>query len=147
MKEIDKKYDRLISVIKNNPPMPENSERLTAGILAQIGRLSAKRRAKKRLILSGWISAIAATFLICLFVSETFFLPDGYRKRKTTFEYEVTAVPDHQPSAKAGLPAAEIQKIAPAEKYDLLRALINQKQEARTSRMQFRIDGWLRTQY
>jgi hypothetical protein len=145
MKEKEMTYDRVIALMKNNPPVPENGERLTAGIMAKIDGISGEKRTGKRLLLSGWVLTVAATCLICLLVSEVFFLPDNRRTGTTVFTHTTAAVSVDRPVQTGQLPAGEIQHLAPAEKYGLLHALIKDRREARMNRMQIRMDVLLRT--
>jgi len=72
MTQEEKTYNRLISGIKNNPPVLNRPEELTADIMQSISRLRKRKRGGKLLYVTGWISTIAASLLICLLLGETF---------------------------------------------------------------------------
>jgi hypothetical protein len=140
MNEKEMAYNRVISLMKNNPPLPENSEELTAGIMAKIDGLSKGKRTGKRLLIAGWVSTVAAAFLICFLVNETFFLPDNGTERTTVFTHDVAMVSIDRPLHTGKLPAKKIREMTPAEKQDLLHSLMNDKRKAGINRMQIRTD-------
>lgn len=148
MKYEDQKYREIISIIKDNPPTLKDPEALTANVMGRIEQLSQRRAGQKRLLILGWISAVAATFLICFLLNETFFFPADQQGTNSNQVYEVQAVSDIKISeATATLPELMEKDMAPADKYELLLPWIKNKRENRAKRMQIRIDFLLHTSY
>ncbi len=69
MKNIEDKYDKLISCIKTITPEPDDPREITDNILSAIKELPIKPKVSRTLYLSAWISSAAAISLILLFLS------------------------------------------------------------------------------
>lgn len=148
MKDEELKYKEIISIIKDNPPVPTNPEALTAHVMGRIEKLSQNRSRQKRLLISGWISAIAATFLICFLLNETLFSPVNQHNTASTAGHEIQTVSDIKLSETASsIPQLTEKDMAAAEKYELLLPWIKNKRETRAKRMQIRIDFLIHTNY
>ncbi|NDV83611.1 hypothetical protein [Bacteroides sp. 51] len=148
MKGEDQKYREIISMIKDNPPVLRDPEALTADVMGRIDKLSQSRSSRKRLLVSGWIAAIAATFLLCFLLNETMFYPVNQYDIKSGSTYGVQATSGIKASeATSPLPDFIQKDVAPADKYELLLPWIKNKRETRAKRMQIRIDFLLHTDY
>lgn len=87
MKQDDRHYEEWLAEIRGKQPVMSNPGELTANILQRVARTSFQRRKKKKLLVAGWLSGIAAGLLLCLLVGETLFTPvpfdvrsmEGYR--------------------------------------------------------------------
>lgn len=148
MKDEDQKYREIISIIKDNPPVLKDPEALTADVMGRIEELSHHRSARKRLLISGWVSAIAATFLLCFLLNETLFYPVNQYDTTVSPKHEIEAVSDIVLSeTAASMPEYRLKDMAPADQYELLLPWIKNKRETRAKRMQIRIDFLLHTNY
>lgn len=74
-------YNRLLSTIRNNSPLPEDPEELTKDIMRCIKRLPQQEKKKniKLLHVVGWFSTIASVFFICFFMKELFVTDAGVK--------------------------------------------------------------------
>lgn len=87
MKQDDRHYEEWLAEIRGKQPVMSNPDELSANILQRVARTSFQRRKKKKLLVAGWLSGIAAGLLLCLLVGETLFTPvpcdvrsmEGYR--------------------------------------------------------------------
>ena len=70
-----KKYEELMAQIKSTQPVIFDAERLTANILQKIEKVPQKKSKNKMLSIATWISSIAASVLIGLFLFEQFMIP------------------------------------------------------------------------
>lgn len=130
MKTEDKAYNRIISIIRNNPPALDNSKALTADILKQIKQLPREKTGQRKVLLfTTWLSGIAATLLLCLFTYETLFFHDVNRNHTTT---NGTMLLSQKGNLEAGLsfpPDADLQ-----EKKELLLSVWQQEKETKQKR-------------
>lgn len=148
MKDEDQKYKEIISIIKDNPPTINDPEALTADVMGCIEKVSQRRSARKRLLISGWVSAIAATFLLCFLLKETLFIPVNQQGTNASQVYEVQAVSDIKTAETAiSMPEYIAKDMPAADKYELLLPWIKNKRETRAKRMQIRIDFLLHTNF
>lgn len=148
MKDEDVRYREIISIIKNNPPVPTNPEALTANVMDRIERLSQVRLAQKRLRISGWISAITAAFLLCFLLNENLFFPVNLHDTKSIPKYEIQAVSDIKLTERTSSMPELIEKdMPPARKRELWLPWIKNKREAKAKRMQARTGFLLHTNY
>lgn len=81
MKQEDKQYEKWLTEVKSRQPILENPEELTAAILNRISGTSQRKKQRKFLI-GAWVSGIAATLLLLLFVNDTCFTPVSPRIEK-----------------------------------------------------------------
>jgi len=69
MEDSNQKYNELVGLIKAKTPTLENSQDFTAEILSAVDRLKNKS-VKNRLKYVSWVSSVAATLLLGLFLLE-----------------------------------------------------------------------------
>ncbi|WP_303207679.1 hypothetical protein [Bacteroides oleiciplenus] len=77
MKQDDRHYEEWLAEIRGRQPVMSNPDELAANILQRVARTSSGRK-KKKLLIVGWLSGIAAGLLLSLLVSETLFTPVPY---------------------------------------------------------------------
>lgn len=74
MKQEDKLYEMWLTEIRSKQPILDNPEELTNSILNRISATSTNKKRKKYLI-GAWVSGVAATLLLLLFINDTCFAP------------------------------------------------------------------------
>lgn len=74
MRKEDKRYEKWLSEVKSSQPVLSNPEALRAAILQRIDRVTFKKR-KRKFIISSWVFGAVAGLLLCLFLTETLFIP------------------------------------------------------------------------
>lgn len=127
MKQEDKMYNRLVEQIKKSPPTLNNPKELTADIMNNIELLPQRRkRVKYKLYIASWLSAVAALFLICLLIGETFFSPGLQQEMSTISVHKISRLPEKKVVLT---PDMTLEK-----KKELLYPLAKSKKEARENR-------------
>ncbi|MDH6304855.1 hypothetical protein M2459_001593 [Parabacteroides sp. PF5-5] len=132
MKAEEKTYNRLIRAIRNNPPVLDNSEALAADILRQIKQLPRKKKKqRKALLFTTWLSGIAAMLLFCLFTYETFFFHTRDVNRNHTATDE-TMLLSQKENVETGLSFPSDARLQEKKEFFLL--VWQQKKEAKQKR-------------
>lgn len=140
MEKKENRYEELLMIIKEHPPILRNPEKLTDGIMDRIDKLAQPRHTRhthnRWLLVAGWLSTMAATILICLFVSETFTARGN--KAIETLGSLSGSLPTYTPEPwqTLGLTIEEIQRMSPEEKCKYLQPLIKERRESRAKRRQ-----------
>lgn len=138
MKTEDKAYERLIKQIKSHDPVLPNPDELTAGIMENISGLPQNKKSKSRIIqITGWISTVAASLLICFLVSETFFYPSPTKEPKNINIKNQIAVLTRVSTVICEIPELSSPELGLREKSRLLIPCLRKKQQARLSRFSF----------
>lgn len=70
MKRKDDRYEQWVERIKHCPPVLKDSELLTEEVISKIEIVSSFKNQKSRKYWGTWISGVAATLLICFWISE-----------------------------------------------------------------------------
>lgn len=87
MKHEDKDYEKWLSAVKRRQPVLENPNELTDLILRRVSRIRSAKKQRKILV-GTWMSGVAATLLLCLFINETVIAPSSYQvKEEKQCEY------------------------------------------------------------
>ncbi|MDL2212883.1 hypothetical protein LJC21_01235 [Bacteroides sp. OttesenSCG-928-E20] len=126
MKQEDETYNRLVEQIKKTPPTLSNPQKLTADIIGCIEQLPQRRKhTSYKLNFAGWLSVVAAVFLLCLFVNEALF-PFIHQENKTIFVNKTNKLPQEK--------VLFAPDMTLAEKKELLLPILRQKKEVRENR-------------
>lgn len=127
MKQEDKQYEKWLTELKIRQPVLENPEELTTTILNRISRISSGSKRKKYLV-GAWLSGVAATVLLLLFINDTYFLPT-VQQAETQNEYlNRTNSPSHS------LPD-NWDEMKPLEKNKYLSSQYTQRKQLRQARI------------
>ena len=127
----DMEYNKLISILKKAEPIQDNAEELTDSIMQKIEQLSGGIKQSRRLRISGIVSGVAASALICLFAYET-------------MEFPLTPTDNY--AEKDFLQTAFLPKINTQDNYDfntlekgkIIEAIIKNKEAQRVRKEQFK---------
>ncbi len=135
MKAEDKTYERLIHQMKSHNPVLQNPDELTAGIMENISTLPQRKNSKGSIIrITGWVSTIAASLLICFLVSETFFYPSPAETPKNMYVDNQIAIPTRVSIVVSEIPELSSPELGLREKSRLLIPYLLEKKQARMNR-------------
>lgn len=73
MNTTEDKYTQWVELLKNTSPVLDNPEELTNEIINKVKLLPVTAKKNKLLYVSGWMVRVAALFLFCFWMGESFY--------------------------------------------------------------------------